>query len=207
MDHGTLEIIALCACAAAGIIFCFFGCRWRWAAAAIYGLAVGGVAGYFLTAVFLPSVGATERLLISAGAGVVLALLFSFFIHLGVFMIGFGGGMLLSLLVIEVFRLNVTDWFVYVPAVAAGCIFGVLTLNLKRIFLSVFTSFIGSTLLALVAYQLSYGGAIKIIEFFRKLDAVRDAYASSVFLVAFAVLFAAGIIIQIALTAKEKRKA
>ena len=53
-----------------------------------------------------------------------------------------------------------------IPAVVISSAIGALTLNVRRIFLSIFTAFIGAVLIAFVINQLVAGGAIKVIGLF-----------------------------------------
>ena len=111
--NDILEIIAFCICAVAGVIFCFLGNRWRRVAAAIYGVALGFLLAYILLPNYFSSLSHTEVLLCSAGAGIVFGLLFALWIYFGMFMIGFGGGALICMLVISIFKLSILDWYVY----------------------------------------------------------------------------------------------
>lgn len=203
MDTQTMEIIALCACIIGGIIFCFFGNRWLKVIVAIYGFAVGFLVARIILS-NLTNLSGVEVLLASAGGGVVGALLFVFLLYFGIFLIGFGGGVLLSLLVIDAFNLNIFEWYVYVPVIIVGSILGSLTLNLRRIFISIFTSFIGASALALAIYQLSVGGSLKILEFFSDMNTMHSIYSSTIYLVSLAVLFIIGLIVQLTLTSKNK---
>jgi hypothetical protein len=202
--NNILEIVALCVCAVAGVIFCFLGNRWRRVAAAIYGAALGFLLGHILLPIFFPSLGNTEVLLCSAGAGVVFGLLFALWIYLGIFMIGFGGGALLCMLVVYLCNLPIWEWYVYVPAVIICSVIGALTLNIKRIFLSIFTSFIGAVLIALAINQVVVGGAFKIIRFFTTLSVLQEVFSSTVFLIALGAAFVVGLVIQLAVTARKK---
>lgn len=204
MDNNLLELIALIVCIAAGVIFCFLGNRWRRVAAAIYGFALGFVAGHILFPLILSSLTHTELLLCCAGAGVVIALLCALWIYFGIFMIGFGGGALLCLLIISLCGLNPLDWYVYGSAIVISCVIGALTLNVKRVFLSIFTAFIGAALLALAIQQIIAGGTYKVIEFFTKIDVLKGIFNSSTYLIALAILFAAGAVVQMALTSRKK---
>jgi hypothetical protein len=199
-----LEIAALCVCAVAGLIFCFMGNRWRRPAAAIYGVALGFLLGYILLPSFFQSLNHTEVLLISAGAGIVFGLLFALWIYFGMFMIGFGGGALLCILIIKLFSLNLLLWYVYVPVIVICSAAGALALNVRRIFLSIFSALIGAALIALVVNQLVSGGAINVTGFFMNYNALLDAFGSTVFLITLAVALIAGTVIQLAFTSRKK---
>lgn len=204
MDNNTLELIALIACIAAGILFCFLGNRWRRPVAAIYGFGIGFLIGHIIFHVFKTGLTSVEVLLCCVGAGVLFALLCALWIYFGMFMIGFGGGAILSLLIISWLNLNILVWYVYVGALIISCVIGALTLNSRRIFLSIFTAFIGASLLALALQQIMAGGSYKIIEFFTDLNVLNGTFGSSTYLVALVILFAAGTVVQIALTSKKK---
>ncbi len=205
MDSQLIEIIALCVCFAAGVVFCFFGNRWIKVILAIYGFAVGFVVAHALLT-NLTTLGGLEVLLCSLGAGLVGALLFVLLLFLGIFFIGFGGGVLLCLLIIDIFSLNLFDWYVYISVLVIASILGSLTLNLRRIFLSIFTSFIGSALISLGIYQVTSGKPIEVLVFFRDRQAIHEVYSSIVFLACLAGLFVIGLVVQLAVTSKRKGK-
>ncbi|MDD5016642.1 MAG: DUF4203 domain-containing protein [Eubacteriales bacterium] len=204
MDTGTLAIIMLVAYLAVGIVFCFFGNRWLKVIVAVYGF----VAGYMLAGVLVPmlfsSLSDTVVLLISLGVGVVGALLFVFLIYVGIFFIGFGGGVLLSLLLIDVFNLNLFDWYVYIPVLVISCIFGSLTLNRRRIFISIFTSFIGASAIAQFIYQVAGGIKPETMMLYYDQQATYSAYSSLIYIISLVVLFFAGLVVQLAVTSKKK---
>lgn len=203
MDNQVFEILALCACLAAGVVFCFFGNRWLKVILAVYGFIVGFGVAHTLLSNFTALKG-IELILCSAGAGAVVALLFVFLLYLGIFLIGFGGGLLLSLLIVDVLGLSVWDWYVYVAILVVGCILGTLTLNMRRIFVSIFTSFIGASLLALGIYRIVTGDSTSILTVLKDQQVLHSAYTSSVYLISLAALFLIGLIIQLTVTSRKK---
>lgn len=201
MDNEILEILALCVCVAAGFVFCFFGNRWLKVILAIYGFIAGFIAAHSILSVFT-SLTDIELLLCSAGAGIAGALLFVLLLYLGIFLIGFGGGALLSLLIVDVLGLELLDWPVYISVLVAGMIMGALTLNLRRIFVSVFTSFIGSSLLAAGVYKAVNWNAFNLLDFFKDRQTMHVVYTSAVYLAALAALFFIGVVVQLAITSR-----
>jgi hypothetical protein len=199
----TFEILALCVCLAAGVVFCFFGNRWLKVILAVYGFIVGfGVAHTILSNI--TALAGAELILCSVGAGIVMALLFVFLLYLGIFLIGFGGGLFLSLLIIDMLRLNVWDWYVYIAVLVIGCILGTLTLNMRRIFVSIFTSFIGASLIALGIYRITTGESAPILTMLRDQHVLHIAYTSTVYLISMAALFFIGLIIQLTVTSRKR---
>lgn len=196
MDNNQLiSIIVLIVDLGLGVLFCFFGNRWLKVILAIYGFA----AGFLLANTLLPmltSFGDTTLLLASLGAGIVGALVFVFLLYVGVFCIGFGGGLLLCLLLVNVLALNLLSWYVYIPALVICCLMGALTLNNRRIFIAIFTSFIGASALAQFADQIIGGIKAQSLVLYDT-QATYSAYSSTVYLVALAVLFVAGLIAQL----------
>ncbi len=178
-----------------GVLFCFFGNRWIKVILAIYGFA----AGFLLANTLLPmftGVGETALLLSSLAAGIAGALIFIMLMYVGIFFIGFGGGLMLCMLIVEVLRLNILSWFVYVPALAVCCLLGALTLNNRRIFIAIFTSFIGASALAQFADQIIGGIKAQSLVLYDP-QATYSAYSSTVYLAALGVLFIAGMIVQL----------
>lgn len=197
------EILALCICLAAGVVFCFFGNRWLKAILAVYGFIVGFGVAHTLLSNFTALEG-LELILCSAGAGVVMALLFVFLLYLGIFLIGFGGGVLLSLLIVDVLSLNLWDWYVYGGILIVGCILGTLTLNLRRIFVSIFTAFIGASLLALGIYRVATADSAPILTILKDQQVLHSAYSSLIYLVSLAALFVIGLVIQLTVTSRKR---
>lgn len=195
MDEQLISILLLIIDLALGVVFCFFGNRWLKVILAIYGFA----AGFLLANTLLPlitSFGSTTLLLASLGAGVVGALLFVFLMYFGIFSIGFGGGLLLCLLLVDVLALNILSWYVYIPALIICCLLGALTLNHKRIFIAIFTAFIGASALAQFADQIVNGIQPQSLVLFDA-QSTYSAYSSTVYLVALGVLFVGGLIVQL----------
>lgn len=195
MEIQWVSIVVLIVDLALGVLFCFFGNRWLKVILAIYGF----TAGFLLANTLLPmatSLGDTTLLLASLAAGAAGALLFVFLMYVGIFCIGFGGGLLLCMLIIEVLSLNVLSWYVYLPALIICCLLGALTLNNRRIFIAVFTSFIGASALAQFADQIAGGLKASSLVLYDP-QATTSAYSSTVYLVALGVLFAAGMIVQL----------
>lgn len=201
MDNEILEILALCVCVAAGIVFCFFGNRWLKVILAIYGFIAGFLAAHSILSAFT-SLTNLELMLCSAGAGIAGALLFVLLLYLGIFLIGFGGGVLLSLLIVDVLNLNLFDWPVYISVLVVGMIMGALTLNLRRIFVSVFTAFIGSSLLAAGIYKIANWDALNLFDFFKNQKTLHGVYTSTVYLAALAALFFIGVAVQLTITSR-----
>jgi len=204
MDNQTLAIIALIVYIIFGAVFCFFGNKWLKVILAIYGF----ILGFLLANTLLPmftSLGGLEVLLISLGVGVVAALLFVLFLYAGLFFIGFGAGLLLSLLIVDAFGLNIYDWFIYVPVLIIACILGSLTLNKRRIFVSIFTAFIGSSMLATALYAIINGINSDTLLSYGNIEAMGGMYTSVLYLIAMVVLFVAGIVVQLTVTSKKKR--
>ncbi len=185
-----------------GVVFCFFGNKWLKIILAVYGFAAGFVLSFLLLP-HIASLSETLFLLISIGVGVVGALLFVFLLYIGIFFIGFGGGLLLCVLAVSVFNLNILDWFVYVPIMIVSSLLGTLTLNNRRIFISVFTSFIGASALAQFIYQIISGISIDAL-LLKNEQAIYATYSSTVYLVSLAVLFVSGLVVQLLITSKKK---
>lgn len=195
MEIQWVSIVVLIVDLALGVLFCFFGNRWLKVILAIYGF----TAGFLLANTLLPmaaSLTDTALLLASLAAGAAGALLFVFLIYVGIFCIGFGGGLLLCMLIVEVLSLNVLSWYVYLPALVICCLLGALTLNNRRIFIAVFTSFIGASALAQFADQIAGGLKAHSLVLYDP-QATTSAYSSTVYLVALGVLFVAGMIVQL----------
>jgi hypothetical protein len=202
MDMQTLAIIILVVNLAVGVVFCFFGNRWLKVILGIFGFSVG----FVLANTVLPlisSMSDTALLLVSVGAGAVGALLFILFLYVGIFFIGFGGGMLLCLLLVQALELNLLDWYVYIPVLIICSVLGSLTLNQRRIFVSVFTAYIGASALAQFVDQLVNGVRQQSFVLYDT-KAAYSAYTSTVYLIALAGFFLAGLIIQLVVTGKKK---
>ena len=202
MDMQTLAIIILVVNLAVGVVFCFFGNRWLKVILGIFGFSVG----FVLANTVLPlisSMSDTALLLVSVGAGAVGALLFILFLYIGIFFIGFGGGMLLCLLLVQALELNLLDWYVYIPVLIICSVLGSLTLNQRRIFVSVFTAYIGASALAQFVDQLVNGVRQQSFVLYDT-KAAYSAYTSTVYLIALAGFFLAGLIIQLVVTGKKK---
>lgn len=203
MDNQTLAIIALIVYILVGAVFCFFGNKWLKVILAVYGFIVGFLLANTLLPMFT-SLGGVEVLLISLGVGVVGALLFVLLLYVGIFFIGFGAGILLGLLFVDVFALNIYEWYVFVPVLIVACILGSLTLNNRRIFVSIFTSYIGASMLAVAVYSIIYGINLDMLISYGNVKAVGGMYMSMAYLIALVVLFVAGIVVQLTLTSKKK---
>ncbi len=205
MDNETMAILVLIGYILVGVMLCFFGSRWAKIIVAIYGFAAGFMLSYALLPLLASSLSDTLILFISLGVGVVAALLFVLLFYVGIFFIGFGAGVALCLLIAEVFNLNLYEWYIYIPALIICCILGSLTLNNRRIFLSIFTSYIGASALAMAIYQIS-SGAIAMPAVSVSDPSAFMELSSPVYLIALAVLFVAGLVIQLAVTSKKKSK-
>ena len=205
MDSQTLAILLLVAHIVIGIILCFFGNKWLKPIVAVYGFAVCFLLTYMLLPI-LTSLNPTPILLVSIGAGIVGALLFVLLIYVGIFFIGFGAGISLCLLIIRAFGLNVFDWYVYVPTLLIASVFGSLALNWRRIFISIFTAFIGASALANAAFQIANGVQADTLTSYYSEQATYNAYSSVIYLVTLGVLFVAGLVIQLAVTGKKTPK-
>lgn len=200
MDDQLISILLLVIDLGLGIVFCFFGNRWLKVILALYGFAAGFLLGNTLLPMF-SSLSGTSLLLASLGAGAVGALLFVFVLYFGIFCIGFGGGLLLCLLLVDVLALNILSWYVYIPALIICCLLGALTLNHKRMFIAIFTAFIGASALAQFVDQIVGGIKTQSLVLYDP-QATYSAYSSTVYLVALGVLFAGGLIVQ--LTGKKR---
>lgn len=203
MDNEILNILAICVCLAAGVVFCFFGNRWLKIILAVYGFIAGFAAGHAILYNFT-AVRGTELLLCSLGAGAVLAVILVLLLYLGIFLIGFGGGVFLGFLVADILNKSIWDPYVYISILVVGCILGALTLNLRRIFISIFTSFIGASFLALGIYHLASGGGARMTDYFRDTLMLNRAYTSTVYLASLAALFFVGLVVQLTITGKKK---
>jgi len=203
MEPQTLAIIALVINIIMGIIFCFFGNRWLKVIVAVYGFALGFMLAYSLLPMFT-SLSSLIVLLISLGAGIVFALLFVLLLYVGIFFIGFGAGVILCLLIVDVFNLNLFDWYVYVPALIVACILGTLTINFRRIFVSIFTAFIGASALATAVYAFVYGISAQSLASYSSPQTMGAVYTSLEYLVSLAVFFVAGLVVQLAVTSKKE---
>ena len=206
MDTQTLAILVLIGYALVGGVLCFFGSRWAKVIVAIYGFAAGFVLAYAL----LPQLTSLNDMLIlfiSLGVGIVAALLFVLLFYVGIFFVGFGAGFALCLLLVDLLSLNLYAWYVYIPALIICCVLGSLTLNHRRIFLSIFTSFIGASALAQVVdqlFRLKEGLTVPMMTLNGPDLLARQT--TTVYLIALAVLFVAGLVIQLAITSKKKQK-
>lgn len=203
MDTQTMAILMLVINVVLGVVFCFFGNRWLKVILAIYGFA----AGFYLANTLLPlftSLNGTNLLLASLGVGVVGALLFVFALYLGIFFIGFGGGVLLCQLIADALALNILSWYIYVPALIICCLLGAVTLHQKKIFIAVFTSFIGASALAQFVDQVVNGIRTHSFALYDLQGTTDTVLSSTVYLVSLAVLFVAGLIVQLAVTSKNK---
>ena len=198
----AVSIVILIVCAVIGVVFCFFGNRWIKVIVGVYGFVVGFLIANTLLNMLTTITGVGEWL-ISIGAGLVGAVLFIYLIYLGIFSIGFGGGILLCLLLVDAFGLNLFDWYIYIPVLVISSVFGALTLNLRRIFVSIFTSFIGASVLAQVIYQISSGDTSQALVLYSNQQIVYAAYTSTIYLVSLAALFCIGLIVQLAITGKK----
>lgn len=204
MDDQTLAIIALVVYIVFGVIFCFIGNKWLKIILAVYGF----ILGFLMVNTLLPmftSIGSLEVLLISLGAGVVIALLFVLLLYAGLFFLGFGAGLLLSLLIVDTFGLNILSWYIYIPVLVIGCILGALTLNKRRIFVSIFTAFIGASMLATALFSIINGINAQTLISYSNIEATGVMYTSVVYLIALVVLFVAGIVVQLAVTSRKKK--
>ncbi len=202
MDMQALPIIMLVINLAVGVVFCFFGNRWLKVILGVFGFS----AGFVMANTVLPlisSMSDTAVLLVSVGAGVVGALLFILFLYVGIFFIGFGGGLLLCLLLAQALELSILDWYVYIPVLVISSVLGSLTLNHRRIFVSVFTAYIGASALAQFVDQLVNGVRLQSFALYDT-KAAYSAYTSTVYLIALAGFFLAGLIIQLVVTGKKK---
>lgn len=202
MDTQTLAILILVANFAIGVVFCFFGNRWLKIIVALYGFVVG----FLLAASLIPMftmLGDSAVLLISIFVGLVGALLFVLFIYLGVFFIGFGGGIILCILLIRAFDLNIFDWYVYVPMMITCSALGSLTLNKRRIFISIFTSFIGASALAQCVFQVTSDLQPQMPLLYFGHQSSYGVYTSTIYLISLAALFFVGLIIQLKVTSKK----
>ncbi len=202
MDMQVLSIIMLIVNLAIGIVFCFFGNRWLKLILGVYGFAAGFVIGQTVLPL-VASMGDTTVLLASLGAGAVGAVLFILLLYVGIFFIGFGGGLLLCLLLVQVLGLNLLDWYVYIPVLIISSVFGSLTLNQRRIFVSIFTAYIGASALAQFVDQLVNGVQLQSLVLYDS-QAAHTAYTSTVYLIALAGFFLAGLIIQLMITGSKK---
>lgn len=199
MDMQALPIILLILNLALGVAFCFFGNRWLKFVLGVYGFVVG----FVVASTVLPMVtmmSQTSLLLASVGAGLLGALIFVLLMYVGIFCIGFGGGVLLSLLLAQVLKLSILEWYVYIPMLVIGSLLGALTLYNRRIFVSVFTAYIGASALAQFVDQMVNGIDLQP-------GAVTQpwaAYTSVVYLIALAGFFLAGLIVQLWITGNKK---
>lgn len=204
MDSQALAIVALVLYIIFGVIFCFFGNKWLKVILAVYGF----ILGFLLTNTLLPmftALGGLEVMLISLGVGIVIALLFVLLMYAGLFFIGFGAGVLLGLLIVDAFGLNIYEWYIYIPVLIVGIILGFLTLNKRRIFVSIFTAFIGASMLSTALFSIINGIKAETLVSYGNVEAVGAMYTSIVYLIALVVLFVAGIVVQLMVTSKKKR--
>ena len=110
--------------------------------------------------------------------------------------------MALCMLLVQVLGLNLLDWYVYIPVLIISSIFGALTLNQRKIFVSVFTAYIGASMLAQFVDQIVNGVTVQSLVLYDT-QTTYQAYTSTVFLVALAGFFLAGLIIQLMVTGKK----
>jgi|GEM_PF-1824414 len=203
MDMQALSIILLIVNLVIGVVFCFFGNRWLKVILGVYGFAVGFAVANAVLPIAASSLSETVTVLISVGAGALGALLFILLMYVGIFFIGFGGGLLLCLLLAQVLKLNILDWYVYIPTLIIGSVLGSLTLNNRRIFISVFTAYIGASALAQVVDQIVSGVNLQSFVLYDA-QAAYTAYTSTVYLIALAGFFLAGLIVQLMVTGNKK---
>ncbi len=207
MNMDTLAILVLIGYALVGVVLCFFGSRWAKAIVAVYGFAAGFILAHALLPLLLTSMSSTLILFFSLGVGVIVALLFVLLFYVGIFFVGFGAGVALSLLIVQVFSLNLYAWYVYIPALILCCVLGSLTLNNRRIFLSIFTAYIGASALAVVIDQLFHlKDGVTMPALSLSDPELLAQQTSVVYLVSLGVLFVAGLVIQLAVTSKNKQK-
>ncbi len=205
MDNQTIAIIALVVYILVGLVFCFFGNKWLKIILAIYGFIAGFMLAYTLLPMFT-SLDSIYVILISLGVGLVGALLFVLLLYVGLFFIGFGAGVLISLLLIDAFNLNLFDWYVYIPVIIIGCVLGSITLNNRRIFVSLFTSYIGASMLAVSLYAIVNGISSDNLMLSGNLQQTGGLYTSWLYIIALVLLFVAGLVIQLTVTSKKKLK-
>jgi hypothetical protein len=199
MDMQVFPIILLILNLALGVVFCFFGNRWLKFVLGVYGFVVG----FLIASTVLPMttmMDETSTLLISLGVGLLGAALFILLMYVGIFCIGFGGGVLLSLLLAQVLKLSILEWYVYIPMLVIGSLLGALTLYNRRIFVSIFTAYIGASALAQFVDQMVNGINLQPGELYDPLA----AYTSIVYLIALAGFFLTGLIVQLWITGKKK---
>ncbi len=197
----ALSIILLIVNLAVGAVFCFFGNRWLKLILGVYGFVVGFLIGNTVLPL-VASLSDTTVLLASLGVGAVGAAVFILLLYVGIFCIGFGGGLALCMLLVQVLLLNLLDWYVYIPVLIISSIFGALTLNQRKIFVSVFTAYIGASMLAQFVDQIVNGVTVQSLVLYDT-QTTYQAYTSTVFLVALAGFFLAGLIIQLMVTGKK----
>ncbi len=202
MDMQALSIILLIVNLAVGVVFCFFGNRWLKVILGVYGFVVGFVIGNTVLPL-VASMSDTAVLLASLGVGALGALIFILLLYVGIFFIGFGGGMLLCMLLVQVLGLNLLDWYVYIPVLIISCVLGSLTLNQRRIFVSIFTAYIGASALAQFVDQIVNGVKMQSFVLYDT-QTTYQAYTSTVYLIALAGFFLAGLIIQLMVTGSKK---
>lgn len=205
MDNQTIAIIALIIYILVGAIFCFFGNKWLKVILAVYGFILGFLLANTLIPMFT-SLGSLEAMLISLGIGVVVGLLFVLFFYAGIFFIGFGAGIMLCLLFIQVFDLNIYNWYIYIPTLIIASILGSITLNKRRIFVSLFTAFIGASMLAVAISSFFNGITYDTFMSYGNIDTLSNTYTSMPYLIAVVVLFVAGLVIQLTMTSRKKLK-
>jgi len=203
MDSQIVAIIALAIYILVGVVFCFFGNKWLKVVLAIYGFIAGFLLAYTLLPMFT-SLDSAYMILISLGAGVVGALLFVLLMYAGIFFIGFGAGVVLSLLIIDAFNLNLYLWYVYIPVIIIGCILGSITLNNRRIFVSIFSSYIGASMLAVALYAIVNGINSDNLMLTSRFQDAAGLYTSWLYIITLAVSFVAGLVIQLTITSKKK---
>lgn len=205
MDSQIMGILLLAVHLIIGVVLCFFGNRWLKAIVAVYGFAIC----FLAVQTVLPALTQLEQLpvlLISIGAGIIGAVVFVLLIYVGIFFIGFGAGISLCLLIIHAFGLNMLDWYVYIPSMIIASVFGSLTLNWRRIFISIFTSFIGASALAQFVYHVWGGVQVSSLASYYSEQATYDAYTSPVYLIALGVLFVSGLVVQLAIPKREIKR-
>ncbi len=201
MDMQALSIILLIVNLAIGVVFCFFGNRWLKVILGVYGFVVGFVIGNTVLPL-VTSMGETGVLLASLGVGALGAVIFILLLYVGIFFIGFGGGLLLCMLLVQVLGLNLLEWYVYIPVLLISSALGVLTLNQRRIFVAVFTAYIGASALAQFVDQVVNGVKMQSFVLYDA-QTTYTAYTSTVYLIALAGFFLAGLIIQLMVTGRK----
>jgi hypothetical protein len=124
----------------------------------IFGFIIGAFISYFLFQIFSTNVAWEWQLLVSLGSGIVGGVIFYFFYHLAIFMIGASLGCLLSLFMIKSLwvyysfqpsELELTKVLCYIIIGISSVVTGSITVKFEKVLVIITTAFIGGYFIVL----------------------------------------------------------